>query len=266
MSTYQFSKNNGLNKSPERFINRELSWLAFNERVLDEAWNEEHPLLERVNFLSISANNLDEFYMVRVAGLKGQIAAGVGLSHDGRTPIQQLEAIQLKADKLIKCQQECWKILCNELKKKEISILHIQEVPDEDKKWLNNYFMDQIFPVLTPMAIDPAHPFPFILNRGFSAVLQLLRRSDNREMKALLPLPSQLPRFIPLTGKSVRFITLESLVSLYFDKLFPGFEVINTGYFRIIRDSEIEISEKAEDLVRLFETALKRRRRGHVVR
>ncbi|MBL0337770.1 MAG: RNA degradosome polyphosphate kinase [Rhodospirillaceae bacterium] len=266
MSTYQFSKNNGLNKSPERFINRELSWLAFNERVLDEAWNEEHPLLERVNFLSISANNLDEFYMVRVAGLKGQIAAGVGLSHDGRTPIQQLEAIQLKADKLIKCQQECWKILCNELKKKEISILHIQEVPDEDKKWLNNYFMDQIFPVLTPMAIDPAHPFPFILNRGFSAVLQLLRRSDNREMKALLPLPSQLPRFIPLTGKSVRFITLESLVSLYFDKLFPGFEVINTGYFRIIRDSEIEISEKAEDLVRLFETALKRRRRGNVIR
>ena len=167
---------------------------------------------------------------------------------------------------MIKCQQECWKILCNELKKKEISILHIQEVPDEDKKWLNNYFMDQIFPVLTPMAIDPAHPFPFILNRGFSAVLQLLRRSDNREMKALLPLPSQLPRFIPLTGKSVRFITLESLVSLYFDKLFPGFEVINTGYFRIIRDSEIEISEKAEDLVRLFETALKRRRRGNVIR
>ncbi len=266
MSTYQFNKNNGLDKSPERFINRELSWLAFNERVLDEAWNEEHPLLERVNFLSISANNLDEFYMVRVAGLKGQIAAGVGLSHDGRTPLQQLEAIQLKAENLIKRQQECWKILCKELKNKEILILNIQEIPDEDQQWLNNYFIDQIFPVLTPMAIDPAHPFPFILNRGFSAVLQLLRKSDNREMKALLPLPSQLPRFIQLTGKSVRFITLESLVGLYFDKLFPGFEVINTGYFSIIRDSEIEISEKAEDLVRLFETALKRRRRGNVIR
>lgn len=266
MSTYPLSKNNNLRQLPERFINRELSWLTFNERVLDEACNQEHPLLERVNFLSISANNLDEFYMVRVAGLKGQMAAGVGLSHDGLTPLQQLEAIQIKAKKLIKDQQECWKNLCIEMKKKDIFILNIEEISNEDKKWLNNYFMDQIFPVLTPMAIDPAHPFPFILNRGFSAVLQLLRKIDKREMKALLPLPSQLSRFIKLPGKLTRFITLENLVSLYFDKLFSGFEVVNTGYFRIIRDSEIEVSEKAEDLVRLFETALKRRRRGNVIR
>jgi polyphosphate kinase len=250
-----------------RYINRELSWLAFNERVLEEAYNVNHPLLERLRFLSISANNLDEFYMVRVAGLKGQVQAGVSMpSVDGLTPAQQLAAINSRTGELMRNQQACWRSLREELRGVGIAVIDPAELTAEERPWLDTYFLDQIFPVLTPMAIDPAHPFPFIPNLGFFLVLELSSRSENRSHRALLPLPNQIPRFIRLPGDAIRFLPLEGLVRLYLDRLFPGFDAAAMGYFRLIRDSEMEIEEEAEDLVLLFETALKRRRRGNVIR
>jgi len=256
--------------SPHRFINRELSWLAFNERVLDEAGNTAHPLLERVRFLSISASNLDEFYMVRVAGLIGQVRNGVSVtSADGFTPAQQLAAITKRSGDLLRNQQARWHQLRQDLRENGITVVDLAELTQTERDWLDTYFLDQIFPVLTPMAIDPAHPFPFIPNQGFSMALELRQAIDGKILRALLPMPSQLPRFIRLPGGSaqnVRFVTLEGLVSLYLAHLFPGFDVISKGYFRLIRDSEIEILEEAEDLVRHYESALKRRRRGTVIR
>ncbi|HNB26971.1 MAG TPA: RNA degradosome polyphosphate kinase [Alphaproteobacteria bacterium] len=256
--------------SPNRFINRELSWLAFNERVLDEAGNPAHPLFERLRFLSISANNLDEFYMVRVAGLRGQVRAGVSItSNDGLTPAQQLVAINRRSGELMRNQQARWRQLRGELRENGIAVIDSGELTGTEKNWLDSYFLDQIFPVLTPMAVDPAHPFPFMPNQGFALALELRRASDGKMMRALLPLPSQLPRFIRLPGndpKNVRFLTLEDMAGLYLDRLFPQFEVISKGHFRLIRDSEIEIMEEAEDLVRHFESALKQRRRGTVIR
>lgn len=256
--------------SPNRFINRELSWLAFNERVLDEAGNPAHPLFERLRFLSISANNLDEFYMVRVAGLRGQVRAGVSItSNDGLTPAQQLVAINRRSGELMRNQQARWRQLRGELRENGIAVIDSGELTGTEKNWLDSYFLDQIFPVLTPMAVDPAHPFPFLPNQGFALALELRRASDGKMMRALLPLPSQLPRFIRLPGndpKNVRFLTLEDMAGLYLDRLFPQFEVISKGHFRLIRDSEIEIMEEAEDLVRHFESALKQRRRGTVIR
>ncbi|HVI89503.1 MAG TPA: RNA degradosome polyphosphate kinase [Dongiaceae bacterium] len=256
--------------SPHRFINRELSWLAFNERVLDEAGNPTHPLLERVRFLSISANNLDEFYMVRVAGLLGQVRAGVVItSADALTPAQQLSAITKRSGELMRNQQIRWHQLRQELRENGIAVVDLAELTQAERDWLDTYFLDQIFPVLTPMAIDPAHPFPFIPNQGFSMALELRQAIDGKILRALLPMPSQLPRFIRLPGSmphNVRFVTLEGLVSLYLEHLFPGFDVISKGYFRLVRDSEIEILEEAEDLVRHYESALKRRRRGTVIR
>src|SRR5215470_7720799 len=250
-----------------RFINRELSWLAFNERVLEEADNPNHPLLERLRFLSISANNLDEFYMVRVAGLKGQQAAGIETrSQDGLTPAQQLAAINTRTGDLMRNQQGCWRRLREEMRANGIAVIEAAEVSPEEKTWLDAYFLDQIFPVLTPMAMDPAHPFPFIPNLGFAIVLDLRRTEDNRQLRALIVLPPQLARFVRLPGRTIRFLPLVTLVGMYLDRLFPGFEVTGLGYFRMIRDSEIEIEEEAEDLVLLFESALKRRRRGSVIR
>jgi polyphosphate kinase len=253
-----------------RFVNRELSWLAFNERVLEEAGNKNHPLLERLRFLSISANNLDEFFMVRVAGLRGQVRANVSaVSADGLTPRQQLAAINQRSGELMRDQQAHWRTLRNELRDVGLYVMDVTEVSAAEKEWLDSYFLDQIFPVLTPMAIDPAHPFPFIPNQGFAMVLQLKQTSDGKMMKALIPVPNQLPRFIRFPGtdpKNVRFLTLEALVGLYLHRLFPGFELLDRGYFRLIRDSEIEVMEEAEDLVRLFETALKQRRLGTVIR
>ncbi|WP_374652936.1 RNA degradosome polyphosphate kinase [Dongia sp.] len=253
-----------------RFINRELSWLAFNERVLQEAGNKTHPLLERVRFVSISANNLDEFYMVRVAGLRGQERANVNvISADGLTATQQLAAINQRSGELMRAQQTHWRSLREELRENGIAVIEPSEVTGAEMEWLDGHFMDQIFPVLTPMAVDPAHPFPFIPNLGFSVVLELRQQSDGKPMRALIMLPNLLPRFVRLPGRdpyNARFLTLESVVGLYLDRLFPGFEVISKGYFRLIRDSEIEVLEEAEDLVRHYETALKRRRRGMVIR
>ncbi len=253
--------------SPERFINRELSWLAFNERVLEEAGNKQHPLLERVRFLAISSSNLDEFYMVRVAGLKGQLRADVTTrTPEGLTPEQQLNAINARITRLLQDQQDMWRALLKEMRQAGVAVLSSDELTEGERAWLDDYFTNQIFPVLTPIAIDPAHPFPFMPNRGFSMVLELDRTEDGAHINGLIPLPSQIERFIRLPGENTRIIRLEQVVQLYLDMLFPGFIVTGHGYFRILRDSDIEVEEEAEDLVRVFETALKRRRRGSVIR
>jgi polyphosphate kinase len=253
--------------SPDRFINRELSWLAFNERVLEEATNHAHPLLERLRFLSISASNLDEFYMVRVAGLKGQVNANVtNQSQEGMTPAQQLAAINARASNLMANQQRIFRGLREDLSEAGIQVLETKGLTATERQWLERFFIEEVFPVLTPIAVDPAHPFPFIPNLGFAMVLDLLRREDNKSLTGLMILPAQIERFIRLPGPEIRFIRLEQVVRMHLDRLFPGFEVVDYGYFRVMRDSDIEIEEEAEDLVRHFETALKRRRRGSVIR
>ncbi|WP_309086080.1 RNA degradosome polyphosphate kinase [Chelativorans sp.] len=255
--------------SPDRFVNREFSWLQFNRRVLEESQNPCHPLLERVRFLSISADNLDEFFMVRVAGLAGQVRAGISeKSADGRTPEEQLENILREVSRLQVEQHEHLVRLLDLLRKEGIAIVRPEALSRDDRAWIERHFMDEIYPVLTPLSIDPAHPFPFIPNLGFSIALDLQNLSNNQTMTALLRLPPTLQRFIalPERPKLVRFITLEEVVEMFIGKLFPGYKVNGWGTFRIIRDSDIEVEEEAEDLVRLFETALKRRRRGWVIR
>jgi len=259
---------------PERFINRELSWLDFNHRVLEEAENPRHPLLERVRFLSISASNLDEFYSVRVAGLIGQAKAGFTQpTPDGRTPAQQLAEIADRGGALVADQQRIWTDLLAQMRMAGIVLCESNALSDDDRTWLDAWFMERVFPVLTPLAIDPAHPFPFIPNMGLVMALLLVRTEDGLGMRAMLPLPAQVERFIRLPaqergrdGKAVvRFILLEELVLMFLDRVFPGFTVNGGGLFRLIRDTDVEFEEEAEDLVRSYETALKRRRRGVVI-
>jgi polyphosphate kinase len=252
--------------SPDRFVNRELSWLDFNHRVVEEAENPRHPLLERLRFVSISASNLDEFYSVRVAGLIGQAKAGVtAVSPDGRTPAQQLAEIKVRAEALLANQQRVWRELRELLRASGMEVCEPRHLTPDDVKWLEAWFMERVFPVLTPLAIDPAHPFPFIPNMGLVMALLLLREEDGQGMRALLPLPSQVDRFIRLPGAApglIRFVILDDLVTMFLDRIFPGFRVTGHGIFRLIRDTDVEFEEEAEDLVRSYETALKRRRRG----
>jgi len=251
--------------SPDRFINRELSWLAFNHRVLEEAENERHPLLERLRFVSISASNLDEFISVRIAGLIGQAKAGVSaLSADGRTPAQQLAVVQPAAQALMLKQQHVWHDLRHKLAAEGVTLCERGDLSAEDRAWLDTWFMERVFPVLTPLAIDPAHPFPFIPNMGLVMVLKLERGGEGQGMDALIPLPALIERFVRLPGGSagIRFVVLEELVAMFLDRLFPGYHVAGRGVFRVIRDTGVEFEEEAEDLVRSYESALKRRRRG----
>ncbi len=257
--------------SPARYINRELSWLAFNQRVLEEAENPRHPLLERLRFVAISASNLDEFYSVRVAGLVGQERAGIGkTSHDGKTPAQQLAAIHDQAQALIRAQQDAWQELRGLMRASDVTLCEPAELDAADRDWLEGWFMDRVFPVLTPLAVDPAHPFPFISNLSLCMVLKLVREEDGGTMRALLPLSPQVQRFIRLPAREgalgIRFVQLEDLILLFLDRLFPGFIPAETGLFRLIRDTDVEFEEEAEDLVRSYETALKRRRRGRPIR
>jgi polyphosphate kinase len=254
-------------RSPTRFLNRELSWLTFNRRVLEEGRNRRQPLLERLRFLSISASNLDEFYMVRVAGLKGMVGAGVAtVSDDGLTPAEQIARVDELAGELIADQQRAWVQLRKELRESGIAVLEPDELTESDRAWLESDFRENIFPVLTPLALDPAHPFPFIPNLGFTLALQLLRKRDSKAITALLPVPSQLKRFIRLPGGTPgRYLSLENAIYLHLHRLFPGYAVLGSGLFRIIRDSDVEVEEEAEDLARLFELLVKRRRRGSVI-
>jgi polyphosphate kinase len=251
---------------PEQlYFNRELSWLAFNRRVLEEACNPHHPLLERLRFLSISASNLDEFFMVRVAGLKAHQALGVEeRSADGLTTIQQLTAIEDEADRLVASQEEVWRELRDALAGEDVIVVGQEPLDEKSEAWLHQYFREQIFPLLTPQAIDPAHPFPFIPNRGFSIIFELKRVKT--QIRELIMLPAGVPRFIRIPGAKSRYIALEALIRRKTDYLFPKYELVRGGAFRVLRDSDIEVEEEAEDLVRYFRTAIKRRRRGRVVR
>ena len=261
---------------PDKLLNRELSWLKFNERVMEEADNRQHPLLERLRFLSISGSNLDEFFMVRVAGLRGQELAGVERpSADGLTPAEQLDKINEAASSLINAQQKAWTRLRKRLAEERIDVLQPGDITKKQRAWLDAQFRDRFFPVLTPIAIDPAHPFPFIPNLGMTLGLDLQNETDGSAMHALIPIPSYVERFVrvPLEGRKVKsgnepiqFIQIETLLGLYVPRLFPGYKVKSQGAFRVLRDSDMEIEEEAEDLVRLFESALKRRRRGSVIR
>jgi len=250
-----------------RYFNRELSWLKFNWRVLEEARNTAHPLLERLRFLSISGSNLDEFFMVRVAGLRGQQLQGIEeQSIDGLTPAQQLEEIEKETSALMREQQVQWRALRALLAETNIQVLGKDDINPKTSNILLQHFMDHVFPVLTPQALDPSHPFPFIPNQGLSLIFDLIRMSDGEQVRELVMIPPTVPRLMRLPGAPARYVAIETVIRHFSDRLFPGFTVHGSGAFRIIRDSDIEIEEEAEDLVRYFRSAIKRRRRGRVIR
>jgi polyphosphate kinase len=263
----------GFDKPSERYINREMSWLAFNTRVVEESTNALNPLLERVNFLSISAGNLDEFYMVRVAGLKDHVMHQVHkLSDDGQTPKEQLEKIHEAVRELMQKQQDSWNALRKELKDEGIVIARPDDLSASDVVWIKNYYEENLFPVLTPIAIDPAHPFPFLPNLGVAQLFSL--QTAGKEQIAVIPLPLKLPRFIRLPSSGtkkkkngdIRFVRLESILEVCFELIFPNAQKLDGALFRIVRDSDLDVEEEAEDLMRTFEQAVKERRRGQVIR
>ena len=250
----------------QRYFNRELSWLAFNERVLAEASNTAYPLLERLNFLSISGSNLDEFMMIRVAGIAGQVRSGVGnISIDGKTPAQQLAAVRSKVREVEQRQQEILRELRPLLEEQHIHIKGEDRLDADAEHWLRQYFLDHIMPVITPQALDPAHPFPFVANLGVGALFNLERVEDGSRLVEMVLMPSALPRFIRIPGEEAIYVAAERLVCRFADLLFPGFRVLGDGVFRVLRDSDIEVEEEAEDLVRFFRSAIQRRRRGQVI-
>ncbi len=260
--------------APERFINRELSWLAFNDRVLEEAANEKHPLLERLRFLSISASNLDEFVMVRVAGLRGQVRENVNVvSQEGLNAEEQLKLINVATQGLMERQQATWRTLKPLMAEAGVHVVSETDLTDEEAAWAENEFLTNIFPVLTPIALDPAHPFPFVPNLGHVLCLDLTR-NDGSRLTNVLALPHNVRRFIRLPhtddggakGETIRFLPLERLIVRFVGHIFPGMRLKASGAFRIVRDSDVEVEEEAEDLVRVFESMLKRRRRGDVIR
>ncbi|WP_435418052.1 RNA degradosome polyphosphate kinase [Parerythrobacter aurantius] len=247
-----------------RYFNRELSWLEFNDRVLSEASNDAYPLLERLRFLSISGSNLDEFIMIRVSGLVGQVQRGIEkVSNDGRTPREQLAAILARLEQLNARQQDIWRELRALLGDAGIHIAAEERVNAGAYAWLREHFHTEIMPLLTPQALDPAHPFPFVANEGLGLLFTLRRNGE--ELVEMILIPSALPRFIRVPGEDALYISIESLITRFAGHIFPGFEFVGGGTFRVLRDSDIEIQEEAEDLVRTFRSAIQRRRRGQVI-
>ncbi|MEE4316432.1 MAG: RNA degradosome polyphosphate kinase, partial [Erythrobacter sp.] len=259
----------GPDESP--YFNRELSWLQFNQRVLAEACNEAYPLLERLRFLSISGSNLDEFMMIRVAGLVGQAQRGIGRpSIDGLSPTQQLAAIREMLAELSTRQQAIWRTLHEALAGADIHVADEGRLKPAAHKWLKSYFLEEILPIITPQAIDPAHPFPFVQNGGLGLLFTLTRDADKEQLIEMVLIPSAMPRFVrvpdEVTGEGgALYISIASLIQRYAAALFPGFTIQGDGLFRVLRDSDIEIEEEAEDLVRTFRSAIQRRRRGQVI-
>jgi polyphosphate kinase len=256
-------------RKPQRYLNRELSWLDFNARVLHEAGDERTVLLERVKFLAIFSTNLDEFFMVRVAGIKRQVAAGVTqVSPDGLTPVEQLLAIWKEAARLLELQQACLADLLDLLGAQDVRLVDVDTLNAAEFSALDEYFEREVFPVLTPLAIDPGHPFPYISNLTISLAVRVRDQEDGSEHLARVKVPKSLPRWVQVAGRPTHFVPLEQVIGANLGALFPGFEVIGYYAFRLTRYSDLEIpdAEEPEDLLATIEEQVFQRRFGEVVR